>query len=296
MLDERVKQAIEALSDVAPLHNPPALAAARACEALLPGVPQAAVFDTAFFAGLPERARAYPLPWQWQEEWGLKRIGFHGLSNHYCAERAEAMVGPRAGGLRLVTLHLGGGCSATACRGGRPVATTMGFTPLEGLPMGTRCGSVDPGLLLLVQRRHGLSLDDLDHALNHESGLLGLSGVSSDLARIEEAAGAGNARAQLAFDVFADRVRSAVGGLAVTLGGLDALVFTDRIGEGSPALRAAVCDGLECLGARLDPARNAAMKPDADLAAEGSGARVLAIATREEYMIAREALKAAGRV
>jgi len=173
------------------------------------------------------------------------------------------------------------------------VLTTMGFSPLEGLMMGTRCGSVDPGILLHLLRRCGLSAAELEAALNHRSGLLGVSGLSSDLAQIETAAAAGPPRAQLAFDLFADRVRAAIGALAVTLGGLDALVFTDRVGEGSPALRAAACRGLECLGARLDPVRNAAARPDADVAAADSTTRILVLHTEEERWIARQAARIA---
>ncbi len=287
-VDERVKAAIERLVEVAPLHNPPALAAIRAAEAVLPRVPQVAVFDTAFFARLPPRAFLYALPYEWYAQWGVRRIGFHGISNAYCARRAAELLGGNAAERRLVTCHLGGGCSATAVRGGEAVATTMGFSPLEGLLMGSRCGSVDPGLLIHLQRRCGLTLEEIDHALNHRSGLLGISGVSSDLARIEQAAGQGHERARLAFEVLADRVRSAIGGLAVTMGGLDALIFTDRMGEGSPALRAAVCDGLQCLGVRLAPQANLACRPDADIAAADAPARVLVIHTREELMIARE--------
>ena len=292
-VDAVVKAIIQQLAVVAPLHNPPALEAIRAVETLLPGVPQVAVFDTAFFSGLPPRAQLYPLPYEWYERWGVRRIGFHGISNQYCAGRAAEMLPAAPEPLRLITCHLGGGCSATAVRGGQPIATTMGFSPLEGLMMGSRCGSMDPGLLLHLQRDRGLSLQELDHALNHQSGLLGVSGLSTDLAQIEVAARQGHARAQLAFDLFADKVRAAIGSLAVTLGGVDALIFTDRIGEGSPGLRAAVCQGLECLGIRCDAGKNEACHPDADIAARDSSARILVIHTREELMIARETARVA---
>jgi len=200
------------------------------------------------------------------------------------------MLGHRAQPLRLIICHLGGGCSATAVRGGAAVATTMGFTPLDGLMMGTRPGSLDPGILLMLQRECGLTPDQIWAALNSSSGLLGVSGVSSDFADIEKAAAQGNERARLAFDMFVDRVRQAIGGLAVTLGGVDALVFTDRVGE-SPALRAAVCQGLEILGLELDPRLNESRVPDADVATAGSRARILVIHTREELMIAREAFR-----
>ena len=293
-IDAAVKTAIARFAEVAPLHNPPALATIEAAETLLPGVPQVAVFDTAFFARLPLRAALYPLPFEWYERFGVRRIGFHGISNAWCATRAAAMLRRDPAGLRLITCHLGGGCSATAVQDGAPVATTMGFSPLEGLMMGTRCGSVDPGVLLHLLRRCGLSAEELESAMNHRSGLLGVSGLSPDLAQIEAAAAGGHERARLAFDLFADRVRAAIGALTVTLGGADALVFTDRVGEGSPALRAAACRGLECLGARLDPDRNAVAQPDADVAAADSPVRILVIHTEEERWIAREAARIAG--
>jgi acetate kinase len=287
-IDERVKATIDRLGELAPLHNPPALAAIKTAETAMPGLPQVAVFDTAFFARLPARAYVFPLPHEWYEQWGIRRFGFHGISNTYCAARAAELLGRSPSELRIVTCHLGGGCSATAVRNGLPVATTMGFTPLAGLMMGTRSGSVDPGILIHLQRRHGLTVDELDHALNYRSGLLGASGVSADMAKIEAAANQGDQRAQLAFDIFADNVRSIIGAMTVTLGGIDALVFTDRIGEGSRTLRAAACDGLDCIGVRLDPQRNADCRPDTDVAAPASTARILVIHTREELMIARE--------
>jgi acetate kinase len=287
-IDDEVKATIGQLAELAPLHNPPALEAIKAAEAALPGVPQVAVFDTAFFAPLPPRAYIFPLPYEWYENWGIRRFGFHGISNAYCAERAAELLGRGGSELRLVTCHLGGGCSATAVRAGRPVATTMGFTPLAGLMMGTRSGSVDPGILIHVQRRYGLTADDIDDALNHRSGLMGVSGVSPDIAAIEVAAAQGNERARLAFDIFADAVRSTIGALAVTLGGVDGLVFTDRVGEGSPALRAAACEGLDCVGLRLDSDRNNACRPDTDVAAADSTGRILVIHTQEELLIARE--------
>ncbi|HWH71520.1 MAG TPA: acetate/propionate family kinase, partial [Candidatus Sulfotelmatobacter sp.] len=238
-IDSTVKTAIGRLCDLAPLHNPPALKAIEAAEAALPGVPQVAVFDTAFYTDLPPKTYLFALPYEWYANWGIRRFGFHGISHAYCASRTAEILGRDPSQLRLVSCHLGGGCSATAIRGGVAVATTMGFSPLEGLPMGSRCGSVDPGLLLYLQRERGLTLQELDHALTHQSGLRGVSGLSADLAKIEVAAAQGHERSQLAFDMFAERVRSAIGALAASLGGLDAVIFTDRIGERSPALRSA---------------------------------------------------------
>jgi acetate kinase len=289
LIDGRVKAGIASLNKLAPLHNPPVLKAIEAVETLLPGVSQVAVFDTAFFAQLPPKAYLYALPYEYHERWGIRRFGFHGLSHAYCAGRAAELLGRSLSELCVISCHLGGGCSAAAVRGGLAVATTLGFSPLEGLMMGTRSGSVDPGILLHLQREHGLTVEELDRALNYSSGLLGISGVSSDLAQIETAAAQGNERARLAFEMFADRVRSAIGALAATLGGVDALTFTDRVGEHSAALRAAACDGLEFMGLRIDLKRNASPKPDADVATPDSPARILVIHTQEELMVAREA-------
>jgi acetate kinase len=294
LIDDRVKAAIARLCEIAPLHNPPALKAIEAAESALPGKPEVAVFDTAFYTQLPPRAYLYAAPYDWYEQRGIRRFGFHGISHAYCATRAAELLRRDPAQLRVITCHLGGGCSATAVRGGRAVATTSGFSPLEGLMMGTRCGSIDPGILLHLQRQSGMTPRDLDRALNHASGLLGISGVSADLAQIEVAAAQGNQRARLAFDMFADRVRSAIGGLAATLGGLDALTFTDRIGERSAALRAAVCEGLGFMGVCLDAERNATVRPEGDVATADSPARVLVIHTEEELMVAREARRVAG--
>jgi acetate kinase len=289
LIDGRVTAGIASLNKLAPLHNPPVLKAIEAVETLLPGVPQVAVFDTAFFAQLPPKAYLYALPYEYYERWGIRRFGFHGLSHSYCAGRAAELLRRPLSGLRVINCHLGGGCSAAAVRGGVAVATTLGFSPLDGLMMGTRLGSVDPGILLHLQREHGLTVEELDRALNYSSGLLGISGVSSDLAQIETAAAQGNERARLAFDMFAGQVRSAIGALAARLGGVDALTFTDRIGEHSASLRAAACEGLEFMGLRLDPGRNAHAQPDADVAKADSPARIFVIHTEEELVIAREA-------
>src|ERR1035437_1450009 len=288
LIDNKVKAAIARLSDLAPLHNPPALKAIEAAEAALPANPQVAVFDTAFYAHLPPKAYLYPVPYGWLQNWGVRRFGFHGISHAYCASHAAKMVGRDLARLRIIPCHLGGGCSATAVRGGIAVATTTGFSPLEGLMMGTRCGSIDPGILLHLQRQQALTAQELDRALNRSSGLLGVSGVSADLAQIEVAAAQGNQRAALAFDMFADRVRSSIGALATALGGVDAITFADRIGERSVALRAAVCEGLQFMGVRIDPQLNAIVRQDADIAATDSPARVLVIHTEEELMVARE--------
>lgn len=292
-IDGKVKAAIAQLAELAPLHNPPALAGIAAAEVALPGVPQVAVFDTAFHSHLPPSAYVYPLPYEWYTDWGVRRFGFHGISHAYCAGRAAELLGRNLCDLRLASCHLGNGCSATAVHGGVSVATTMGFTPMEGLMMGSRPGWVDPGILVYIQQRHGLTPAQLDDLLNHRSGLLGVSGISSDFRQVEAAAREGNDRACLAMEMYAGRVRAAVGALAVTMGGVDALTFTAGVGEHSASLRAAVCDGLECLGLRLDHHRNAANQPDTDIATADSPGRILVIHTREELMIARETCRVA---
>jgi acetate kinase len=288
-INDEVKKAIADLVELAPLHNPPALEAIESAQAALPKLPQVAVFDTSFFASLEPRAYLYAVPYAWYSDWGIRRFGFHGISHAYCAGRAAELLGGDSSGLRLVICHLGNGCSATAVRGGRAVQTSMGFTPMEGLMMGTRCGSLDPGLMLYLQRRRNWSAEQVDHALNHESGLLGVSGVSSDYRQVRAAADKGEKRSRLALTMYADRIRATVGALAVTMGGIDALVFTAGVGEHAADLRDAVCEGLEILGLRLDAERNAACAPDADIAAANSPGRILVLRTQEELMIAREA-------
>ncbi|MDQ2869226.1 MAG: acetate/propionate family kinase [Acidobacteriota bacterium] len=288
LFDAALERELAALDEIAPLHNPPALEVLKAARAALPAVPHVAVFDTAFFAELPLRAQIYPLPWEWRTEWGIRRFGFHGLSHEYAALRASELTERRTEApLRIVSCHLGQGCSAAAVSGRRPVATTMGFTPLEGLMMGTRSGSVDPGILPHVLRVAGWSAEELEDSLNRKSGLLGVSGVSSDYRKVEEAAAAGNPRARLALDLYADRVRDAIASLAAALGGLDVLIFTGGVGEHSASLRSAACANLAFMGVTLEGGRNAAGSSDErNLAAAGEPVEIFAIHAREEWMIA----------
>jgi acetate kinase len=288
-IDAAMKATVAQTAHLAPLHIPAGLAAIEATETALPDVPQVGVFDTAFFGEIPPYAYLYPVPYEWYTEWGIRRFGFHGTSHAYCTHRAEEMLDRDPAALRLVICHLGQGASATAVQGGVAVTNTMGFTPLEGFMMGTRSGTVDPGILLYVQREKGLSVDQLDEILHKKSGLLGISGITSDFRTLEAAAAAGHQRARLALDMYAYRVRAMVGSLVVTLGGIDSMVFTGGIGEHSRWLRAEICRGLECVGVHLDPDRNTAGTPDCDLARPDSPARVLLIHTREEFMIARQA-------
>jgi acetate kinase len=280
-----VTRAIEALAELAPLHNPASLDGINAVEQVLPRVPQVAVFDTAFHATLSEAARTYPVPQQWRREWGVRRYGFHGLSHAYCASRAAEILGRQD--VRLIIAHLGNGASVAAVHHGICVDTSMGFTPLEGLMMGTRSGSIDPGIIVYLLREKGLDADQLDHALNYESGLLGVSGVSSDMRQVL-AAMPQQADARLAVDVYVHRIRQTVGAMAATLGGVDALVFTAGVGEHAAAIRERVCENLGYLGLALDRTANDGCQPDADIALPASTGRILVIATREDVTIVRE--------
>jgi len=286
-ISDDVKEQIAMLSVSAPLHNAAALDGVEAAERVLgPGLPQVAVFDTAFHAALPPAAYAYAGPHEWLDE-GLRRFGFHGINHEYVAHRAARLLGRDLAELRLISCHLGSGCSLAAVRGGRSVDTTMGFTPMEGLPMATRSGSVDPGLLLHLLRSSGASPDALDELLNRRSGLAGLAGGAGDLREVLAARERGEPRARLAFDVYIHRLRRGIGAMLPALGGLDAVVFTGGVGEHAPAVRAAALEPFAFLGVEVDAGRNAASRPDADVASAGSEVSVLVVAAREAWAIAR---------
>ena len=291
LITPEVKQTIDDLTELAPLHNPASLAGIAAAEQALPGIPQVAAFDTAFHATLSEAARTYAVPRKWTREWRIRRYGFHGLSHSYCAGRAAEILGRQ--NLLLVNAHLGNGASISAVRNGVCVDTSMGFTPLEGLVMGTRSGTVDPGILLYALQRKGLDGNALDKALNSESGLLGLSGISSDMRQILSEL-PHNPDARLAVEVYVHRIRQTVGAMAATLGGIDALVFTAGVGERSAEIRKRVCEKLKYLGLELDTAANENCQPDTDIAMPASIARILVIATREDLTIMRETRRLVG--
>jgi acetate kinase len=275
VVDDAVEERLRALVELAPLHNAPAVEAIADARGALPDVPHVAVFDTAFHATIPAEAATYALPERWRGE--IRRYGFHGLSVQWASEQVHVP--------RLVVCHLGGGCSVTAVRDGRSVDTTMGFTPLEGVPMATRPGSVDPGALLYLLRQ-GVSVDDLDAALEHESGLKALSGSSGNVEELERSP---EPAAAFALSLFAYRVAAAAGAMAVALGGLDALVFTAGIGEHSARVRAGVSGRLRFLGVELDGEANAAARPDADVSTAGSAVRVVVLRAREDVVAARAA-------
>ena len=286
LIDEAVKEALDALVDLAPLHNAESFAAIDAMRAARPGLPQVACFDTSFHAGMPAKASTYALPRSWREDWGLRRYGFHGLSHCWASRRASELLGRPREELRLVTAHIGGGASLAAVAGGRSVDTTMGFTPMEGLVMATRSGSVDPGLLLWAQRHGGLTTAEVEEALENHSGLLGLSGKSADLRAVITAADAGDAEALLAYEVYVYKIQVGVAAMCAALGGLDALVFTGGAGEASARLRLDTCAGLGFLGLALDPVRNRENAADGSVG-PGAAVDVLVVRAREDLEIAR---------
>jgi len=283
----KVTSAIESVSVFAPLHNRAELEGMEIVTKLLGPVPQIAVFDTAFHRMMPLSAATYPGPYEWFEQ-GIRRYGFHGISHQYCALRAAQLLGKNLNSLKLVTCHLGNGCSLAAIREGRSVDTTMGFTPLEGLMMGTRTGSVDPGILTYLMRQRKLSGQQLDEILNQKSGLLGISGISNDMRQILTAGKQGHERAKLALDIYVHRLQSGIGAMIAVLGGFDALVFTAGVGENSPEVRAAVCEHFAFLDLRLDQGKNAQSSWDEDISALDATVRTLVIHAQEDWMIARE--------
>ena len=286
VLDDHVLEELGALSELAPLHQPPALHAARLVERALPGRPAVACFDTSFHAGLPAAAATYALPRAWRDRWPLRRYGFHGLSHAYAARRMRELL-PSRDGLRIVVCHLGAGASLCAVRDGRSVDTTMGFTPLAGLVMATRSGDVDPGLVLWLVEHAGLRAGAVAHALEHEAGLLGLAGTA-DMREVLAAAGDGNEAAALALDVYVHRLRAGIAAMAIALDGLDALVFTGGVGEHAPAVRDRAAAGLRLLDVRIDAERNDLASSDAEIGAPGAPVRTFVVTAREDLEIARE--------
>jgi acetate kinase len=279
VVDRDVEAAIRQATSIAPLHNAPALDGLERAQERFPHVPHVAVFDTAFHADMPEVAATYAVPSQWRETWGIRRYGFHGLSVQWASEQVVAR--------RLIVCHLGGGCSVTAVLDGRSVDTTMGFSPLEGVPMATRSGSVDPGALVYLLREQGLAPAELDDALERSSGLVGLSGATGDVRELIRLEAQGHDAAHQALSVFTYRVATAVGAMAAALDGVDALVFTAGVGEGSPGIRERICDRLGFLGIELDHEANAVAVPDAEVASARSSTRVVVLRAREELIAAR---------
>ena len=288
LITDEVMKAIEDCIPLAPLHNPANLTGIRACQKVMPGVPMVAVFDTAFHQTMPAKAYMYALPYEYYENDKVRRYGFHGTSHKYVAGRAAAMLGKKPEELKLISCHLGNGSSVTAIDGGKSVDTAMGFTPLAGLPMGTRAGDLDAGILQYVMNKYGLSIDEMLNVLNKKSGVEGLSGVSSDFRDLENAAAEGNEKASLSREKFAYEVKKYVGAYAAAMGGVDAIIFTAGVGENDKAIRAMVCKGLEYMGVKLDDEANSVRGKETVISTADSKVKVLLIPTNEELMIAMD--------
>lgn len=288
LITDEVMKALEKCSAMAPLHNPPNIIGINVCKAIMPGVPQVGVFDTAFHQTMPAKAFMYGLPYELYKEDHIRRYGFHGTSHRYVAGEVAKVMGVPVEKLRIINCHLGNGSSLAAIKYGKCVDTTMGFTPLAGVLMGTRCGDIDPAIVLNVMDNHNLSTKEMDTLMNKKSGVLGISGVSSDFRDLGQAAAEGNERAQLALDMFHYQVRKEIGAFAAAMGGVDVITFTAGVGENGIEDRAAIAEGLEYLGAKLDPQRNNVRGKDALISTDDSTVKMYVIPTNEEIMIARD--------
>jgi len=294
LLKEEVMDALKECISLAPLHNPPNIMGIEACKQIMPDVPMVGVFDTAFHQTMPKQSYIYPIPYEYYEKYRIRRYGFHGTSHKYVAERAAAMLGKPIEELKIITCHLGNGASITAVKNGVSVDTSMGFTPLEGLAMGTRSGNIDAAIIKFIMEKENISIAKADEILNKKSGVLGISGVSSDFRDIEEAANNGNERAQLALDVYVHYVKKYIGAYAAVMNGVDAIVFTAGLGENSASMRSSICKDMSYLGVELDEAKNNVRGKETDVSKDGSKVRILLIPTNEELMIARDTAKLAG--
>ena len=288
LINDDVKKALEVCSDLAPLHNPANLIGIAACETLMPGIPQVGVFDTAFHQTMPEKAYLYAIPYKYYEKYKIRKYGFHGTSHKYVSLECAKMMDMPIEELKIVTCHLGNGGSICAVRNGISVDTSMGFTPLDGIAMGTRSGSVDPAAVLYLMKKEGLSVDEMDRILNKESGVLGISGVSSDFRDIEAAETEGNERAATALDTFSYRVAKTIGEYVAAMKGVDAIVFTAGLGENSATTRQVICDYLRYLGIHLDSYKNSLRGQAVEITTRQSRVPVFVIPTNEELMIARD--------
>ena len=288
LIDEDVIAKIDELAELAPLHNKAALMGINACLAELPGKPMVAVFDTSFFHTMPPKAYMYPLPYELYEKYGIRKYGAHGTSHRYIAERAAAFLDEPLADLKLITCHLGNGCSMSAIDHGVAVDTSMGLTPLDGLMMGTRCGAVDPAIVPFVMEPEGLTTQEVNDRMNKQSGLLGISGISNDLRSVRDASEAGNERAQLAYDMYSNSVKKYIGQYIAVMGGVDAIVLTAGVGENCEKMRRMIFAGLQPLGIVLDLEKNKARGFEREISADSSQVRIVVIPTNEELMIARD--------
>jgi len=288
VITDDVMDALKECIELAPLHNPPNIMGIEAIQELLPTVTNVGVFDTAFHQTIPKESFIYPLPYEYYQKYGVRKYGFHGTSHRYVSKRASEMMGKDLKKLKLVTCHLGNGASLAAVKNGKSIDTSMGFTPLEGLIMGTRCGDLDPAIVTFIMNKEGLSPEEMDAIMNKKSGVLGISGVSSDFRDIEDAAAEGNERAKLALDAFDLRVKKYIAAYAAVMGGVDGIVFTAGLGENSIANREAIMEGLEFLGAKLDSKKNNVRGKETFINTDDSKVKIMVIPTNEELMIARD--------
>ena len=291
VLTDEVVAAIKDCSDLAPLHNPANLMGVEACKAILPDVPMVAVFDTAFHQTMPKKSFMYGLPHELYTKHGVRRYGFHGTSHLYVSQKAAEMLGKKPEEVKIITCHLGNGASITAVDGGKSVDTSMGLTPLEGLIMGTRCGDIDPAIIPFVMKKEGLDADGVDKLMNKESGVYGMTGISSDFRDIEDAAAEGNELAINALDAYAQRVKKYIGAYAAEMNGVDAIVFTAGLGENGISMREMICADMDFMGIKLDAEKNNVRGKDRIISADDSKVKVLLIPTNEELMIARDTLR-----
>jgi acetate kinase len=291
LIDENVMKALEECVKLAPLHNPPNIIGINACRELMPNTPMVAVFDTAFHQTLPEYAYMYALPYELYTKYGVRKYGFHGTSHKFVSEVASEMMGKDIKNLKIITCHLGNGASITAINGGKSVDTSMGFTPLEGVAMGTRCGNIDPAIVPFLMKEANMSSSEVDNLMNKKSGVLGVSGVSSDFRDIGKAAEEGNKRAKLALDIFCYRVRTTIGAYVAALNGVDCIVFTAGLGENSASNRKEICQGLGYLGINIDDEKNSITGKEVEISTVDSKVKVFAIPTDEELVIARDTKK-----
>ena len=288
VITEEVENTIKECIDLAPLHNPANIMGIDACKAILPGVPMVAVFDTAFHQTMPKKSYLYGLPHELYTKYGVRRYGFHGTSHKYVSQRAAAMLGKNIEDVKIITCHLGNGASIAAVDGGKCVDTSMGFTPLEGLIMGTRCGDIDPAIIPFLMRKENLDADGIDNIMNKQSGVYGMTGISSDFRDIEDAAAKGDEKAQVALDAYAQRVKKYIGSYAAEMNGVDAVVFTAGVGENGIDMREAIATNMEFLGMKLDKEANKVRGKETVISTEDSAVKILLIPTNEELMIARD--------
>ena len=295
LITEDIIKILEECFDIAPSHNPPNVLGIRACQSLMPETPQVAVFDTAFHSTMPASSYTYAIPYEYYKKYGIRKYGFHGTSHKYVSERAAAMLNCNIEDLKIITCHLGNGASLSAIKDGKCIDTSMGFTPLMGVVMGTRSGAIDPAILEFIMEHENITIEEMLKILNKKSGVFGISGVSSDFRDLEEAANSGNERAQLALDIFAQKIKSYIGSYFAELNGADVIVFTAGIGENSISMRAKICANLENLGIKLDPERNNLRGDEAIISATDSKVKILLIPTNEELMIARDTVEVVGK-